>query len=340
VRVLGRVDDPRFAHYLVEVRQEGAIAWDTLLVSPSLPPEGEPLFVWPSRTVDDGVWELRVGAEDSLGLIGYVQVSVIVDNFEPRASVTSPASIDHVTGGRVFTTGGEVELYVPPNAFAADRIVRIDPLPLPFPVDRGGNVRLLSGWVVRAGSDDALAKPATLSIVNPSPDPPVSPAGAGSFSAPSLPARSIARMVVTGTDTTFVPVGGAMSGDGRRVTASVTALGTFVVGDGLGVAAGEPGVRALDCQPRVISPRGGGFDTRTAISFELGQPGEGAIKVYDRAGRLVKELSENGAFLPGSNVVYWDGTDGDGEVVPSGLYTVAVRFDGKTTVRTVAVANR
>jgi flagellar hook assembly protein FlgD len=38
--------------------------------------------------------------------------------------------------------------------------------------------------------------------------------------------------------------------------------------------------------------------------------------------------------------VYWDGTDGDGEVVPSGLYTVAVRFDGKTTVRTVAVANR
>ena len=26
--------------------------------------------------------------------------------------------------------------------------------------------------------------------------------------------------------------------------------------------------------------------------------------------------------------------------LPSGLYTVAVRFDGKTAVRTVAVANR
>ena len=338
--VLGRVDDPRFAHYLVELRQEGAIAWDTLLVSPTLPPAGQPLFTWPSRTVDDGVWELRVGVEDSLGLIGYVQVSVIVDNLEPRANVTTPATIDHVTGGRVFTTGGEVELYVPPNAFAADRIVRIDPLPLSFPVDRPGGVRLLSGWIVRAGTEDALAKPATLSIRNPSPDPPAAGRAGVVNLAPSLPARSIARMVVTGTDTTFVPVGGAMSGDGLRVTASVSSLGTFVVGDGLFVAAGGGGVSALDCQPRVFSPRGGGFDTRTAISFQLGAPGEGAIKVYDRSGRLVKEVAENTSFFPGSNVVYWDGTDGDGEVVPSGLYTVAVRFDGKTTVRTVAVANR
>ncbi|MEO6463122.1 MAG: FlgD immunoglobulin-like domain containing protein, partial [Candidatus Eisenbacteria bacterium] len=82
------------------------------------------------------------------------------------------------------------------------------------------------------------------------------------------------------------------------------------------------------------------FDVRTAISFSLGQPGAAAVKVYDRAGRLVKEVVESQVFTAGSNVVYWDGTDGDGSVVPSGLYTVAVRFDGKTAVRTVAVVNR
>jgi small GTP-binding protein len=40
------------------------------------------------------------------------------------------------------------------------------------------------------------------------------------------------------------------------------------------------------------------------------------------------------------NVVFWDGRDGDGHVVPSGLYMVAARFDGETKVASVAVANR
>ena len=79
---------------------------------------------------------------------------------------------------------------------------------------------------------------------------------------------------------------------------------------------------------------------KTAISFDLGRDATGAVKVYDRAGRLVKEVAESGAFAAGRNVVYWDGTDGDGQVVPTGLYTVAVRFDGETSVRTVVVANR
>ena len=66
------------------------------------------------------MWELRVGAIDSLGLIGYAQVSVIVDNFAPSASVTAPAKVDHVTGGHVFTTNGEVELFIPPPALCTD----------------------------------------------------------------------------------------------------------------------------------------------------------------------------------------------------------------------------
>ncbi len=122
---------------------------------------------------------------------------------------------------------------------------------------------------------------------------------------------------------------------------TVDELGAYVLIDDPPVAgAGFEGARDLDCQPRVLSPRGGGFDVQTAISFELGRAGAGAVKVYDRAGRLVKEVAEASAFAAGRNVVYWNGTDGDGQVVPSGLYTVAVRFDGETSVRTVVVANR
>ena len=46
------------------------------------------------------------------------------------------------------------------------------------------------------------------------------------------------------------------------------------------------------------------------------------------------------AFAPGRNVVFWDGRDADGQVVPSGIYVVAVRFDGQTQVASIAVANR
>lgn len=323
VHVLGTVADPRFDHYVFELRQQGAIDWDTLFTSPAPPAAGASIFDWDSRTVDDGPWEVRVGVEDSLGLIGYSQVTVIVDNFAPGASVTAPAQVDHVQGGSVFTTHGEVELYVPPNAFAADQIVRIDPLPAGLPPGVGPTARILDGWVIKA-NDPVLAKPATLSLK-------VSEAATGG---------SIARLVVQGTDTTLVAIGGAPSADGTRLATSITQLGTYVIATGVAAGAAFDGPRALDCQPRVLSPRGGGFDVRTAISFELGKAGVGAVKVYDRAGRLVKELVENDAFTPGSNVVYWDGTDGDGEVVPSGLYTVAVRFDGKVAVRTVAVANR
>lgn len=329
VDVLGRIVDPRFATYLVELRREGTVAWDTLYTSPVPPSPDAPLYRWTSRDVNDGVWELRVGVTDSLGLIGYSQVSVIVDNFAPSASVTAPAKVDHVTGGNVFTTNGEVQLYVAPNAWSVDQIVRIESLEIPadgFP----GARRPLAAWLLLA-DDPTLDKPATLSMAL--------PAQPALFPITGTP--SIQRLLITATDTTLVPVGGALSGDGTRVMTTVDELGAYVLIDDPPVAgAGFEGARDLDCQPRVLSPRGGGFDVQTAISFELGRAGAGAVKVYDRAGRLVKEVAEASAFAAGRNVVYWNGTDGDGQVVPSGLYTVAVRFDGETSVRTVVVANR
>jgi hypothetical protein len=143
-------------------------------------------------------------------------------------------------------------------------------------------------------------------------------------------------------DTSVVPLGGQRTPDGASISTTLSQLGGVVVLFGANVAQGEGfgGVRGLDVQPRVLSPNGGGFDTRAAISFEAGKSGNGAVKVFDRAGRLVREVSENDAFAPGRNVVFWDGRDADGQVVPSGIYVVAVRFDGQTQVASIAVANR
>jgi ligand-binding sensor domain-containing protein len=329
IAVRGSVDDTRFVDYTVEARPQGATTWDTLFIATSVPAGTDTLYRWNTRSVLDGVWELRVGVLDSLGLVGYVQVTITIDNLAPGASVTSPARVDHVKGGRVYTTFGEVELDIPPDAFSEDQIVRIDPISPPV-VQAGGIIPIgttwRSGWLLRAGVD-ALARPATLIVQTPG-----VPAG--------VPV-ALYRIVVTGTDTTYARVGGARSSDGLSLSTTITSLGGFAVLSG-GTAAGPDfkGARGLDCQPRVVSPNGGGFDTRVAISFDLGHASTGAVKVFDRAGRLVKEVVESGAFVPGRNVVFWDGRDGDGHVVPSGLYVVAARFDGETKVASVAVANR
>ncbi|MGH7725786.1 MAG: two-component regulator propeller domain-containing protein [Candidatus Eiseniibacteriota bacterium] len=327
VDVVGNVADPRFLHYLIELRPVGRVAWDTVLTSPTLPPPGEPLYRWDTTLGTDGPWELRVGSLDSLGLVGYVQVTVIVDNLAPSANVTSPARVDHVTGGRVFTTGGEVELYVPPNAWPSDQIVRIDSVAVSDSLRGEGWLKI---WRVNALLTD-LAKPATLKVQVPNAGPP--PGGDPGLAPPTL-------QRVDPTDFSLVAVGGAPSADGRAVSTTIQSLGTFALTEPVTTGAGFEGVRGLDCQPRVLSPNGGGFDTETAISFELGRGGQAAVKVFDRAGRLVREVAENGAFPPGRNVVTWDGKNGDGEVVPSGLYVVAVRFDGETSTKTVVVANR
>jgi hypothetical protein len=276
----------------------------------------------------DGVWELRVGTSDNLGLTGYVQVTITVDNLAPSASVTSPAKVDHVQGGRVFTTFGEVELDVPPNAWPSDQIVVIDPLAQPLAPPAGMPPGAIWGpsWTL-AAADPTLDKAATLTLQL--------------GGAPNVPA-AIYRVEAGAGDTTLVPLGGARSADGRSIATTISTLGGVVVlyGANVGAGAGYSGARGLDCQPRVLSPNGGGFDTRLAISFELGKNGNGAVKVFDRAGRLVREVVEDGSFAPGRNVVFWDGKDGSGRVVPSGLYVVAVRFDGETSVASVAVANR
>ncbi len=326
VDVVGIVSDPRFASYLIELRPQGRVAWDTVLVAPAPPVPGEPLYRWDTTQGQDGPWELRVGSLDSLGLVGYVQVTVIVDNLAPSANVTSPARVDHVQGGRVFTTQGEVELYVPPNAWPSDQTVRIDSLAVADTLRARGWLKI---WKLEASLPD-LTKPATLTVQVP-----------GTPGAPPLAAGTPVTLERVNPDQTLTAVGGAKSADGSSLSTSIQSLGTFalIVGDEI-AGAGFEGVRSLDCQPRVLSPNGGGFDTQTAISFELGRAGTGAVKVFDRAGRLVREIVESAPFAPGRNVVTWDGKNRDGEVVPSGLYVVAVRFDGETSVKTVVVANR
>jgi len=74
------------------------------------------------------------------------------------------------------------------------------------------------------------------------------------------------------------------------------------------------------------------------ITFDLQQPTEVSIRVYDLRGRLVRDLVPPRRFSGGPQTVLWDGRDGDGAPVASGVYFCrAVSEAGAGSVRVVVL---
>lgn len=62
------------------------------------------------------------------------------------------------------------------------------------------------------------------------------------------------------------------------------------------------------------------FRAATTLRCDLPQRGPLQIRVYDAAGRLVRDLLSSGATGPGSLRLVWDGRDNRGQAVASGVY--------------------
>lgn len=87
--------------------------------------------------------------------------------------------------------------------------------------------------------------------------------------------------------------------------------------------AGTPAVQTR-LLPNVPNP----FNPLTEIRFELSEPQQVRVIVYDVTGRLVKVLAE-GQLGSGLQTRIWQGRDSAGRQVPSGAYYVRLVADGK-----------
>jgi len=72
------------------------------------------------------------------------------------------------------------------------------------------------------------------------------------------------------------------------------------------------------------------FNPVTKIRFAVGKDSKVALRVYNVRGQLVKTLA-NEAMAKGMHEVSWDGRDGSGSHVASGVYYAKVAADGGTT---------
>jgi flagellar hook assembly protein FlgD len=81
--------------------------------------------------------------------------------------------------------------------------------------------------------------------------------------------------------------------------------------------AGRPGLLAGGTRLLAASPNP--FNPITRIEFELAAAGRVEIAIYDVSGRLVRTLLDEHRRAGGHSVT-WDGRDGAGSAVASGIY--------------------
>ncbi len=123
----------------------------------------------------------------------------------------------------------------------------------------------------------------------------------------------------------------------RRISIAVNEPGRYALFAESSAPGGGRTLSSLSFTPRVFSPTGGFADQAVGIGFTLGQASSVTVRVYSRAGWLVREVASGSSFGPGANLVRWDGRDRAGSVVTDGLYLVTVEALGQTQTKSLAV---
>ena len=74
------------------------------------------------------------------------------------------------------------------------------------------------------------------------------------------------------------------------------------------------------------------FNPLTTIGYELNQPGQVTLNIFDNLGRQIVELVKE-QKSPGYHQVQWDGRDSNQQSVPSGIYIYQINIQTSTGVR-------
>jgi len=83
------------------------------------------------------------------------------------------------------------------------------------------------------------------------------------------------------------------------------------------------------------------FNPETWIPYQLGESSDVVIHIYNVQGRLVRTLSlgqrEAGFYLGRTRAAYWDGHNGSGEEVASGIYVYQLRSGNFSATRRMLI---
>ncbi len=278
------------------------------------------LAIWGTEGLPNGPYWLQLSVWDTLGHESHDFVRVEV--------VKAAQEINARRGTNFFVGADQLEIYIPPNAVPENVQVNVRDWPLQsITPPQNSQVTFLNLCFAIHPDHLQLAKPATLTL---------------SYPDSTLINRNESKLALyysqNGKDH-WQRLGGSIDLEKNKITATFKSFGVFALYEDL-TAGGALSILNVTSQPRLFSPQGGGFNTETAISFDLGKESNVSIKVYNAAGRLVRVLKENEAMRHGTQVVYWNGKDEWSNYCQSGLYVVTIQAEEKMATKTVVIVNK
>ena len=240
------------------------------------------------------------------------------------ASQAPPRFVVADVGGEVSSLSRQAVLVIPPHALTHDTRVTVKRA-LVSPRDPLADGAIPAGPAHEVLLDGAgLQHPATLRISETADLPSYgSGVGAAIYTAP------LERE-------TWTRVGGTPDPDGS-ITVPILSEGRYAIFRGGIPLASRPRLTGLDILPRAFSPGGHSSAREASIIFSVTSPLSASVRVYNRAGRLVRVVAENRRFEPGEAVVRWDGLDSRGAITSDGLYLVVVQGGDHRLTKPVAV---
>ncbi|MCH8070079.1 MAG: VCBS repeat-containing protein, partial [Candidatus Marinimicrobia bacterium] len=252
----------------------------------------------------------------------------------PVTIFRTPSKVISSIGGTIISEDGRVTLQLSPNAVTEDVVIRIHPVESFILASVDTTASLIESVYKITPEFLVLEKPTILSILY---DTSSSPTALLGFNPNSL---FIGRI---NTDSSLTWIGGTIdtTRGSRRISASIDTLGHYAVFKNIGFPVGEfRRLGNLTCQPRIFSPRGGTFATKTSIIFDMQESEKVTVRIFNPAGRLKRTLFEGQIMNPGKNTVSWDGRDDRKKIVVSGLYIVTVETAKTSKATTVGVLNK
>ena len=105
------------------------------------------------------------------------------------------------------------------------------------------------------------------------------------------------------------------------------------------VACPATGVASASASPSALAIRAfpNPFGTKTSIAFTLSTASDVDVSIFDVAGQRVRQLAK-GAWGAGAHVIEWDGADGDGRSLASGIYFYRVQSGALSETRKLVLS--
>jgi ligand-binding sensor domain-containing protein len=319
VNVVGTAFDTDFEEYTVEYGK-GKTPVEWLKVGRSSSPlRNNVLAFWDTRGLR-GLYWIRLTAVDAFGHSVIDEITVNI--------VAAKETLNQQQGGSIADPTGNVSLYIPPNATTLDVEYTITTLlGEQIPESSGSNTGVILSAYDFQPEFVSLRKPATLTIN-------VGESATHTFTG--------TRPQVFHWKGQWIAMGGSFDESAGLISTAIQELGTYALME-IPEADGEEDdlqITRLTCQPRILSPDGGGFSREATISFKLSASASVTVRIYNRAGGLKRTLITQELMLEGTNAVRWDGKDDDGDTMPSDLYIIAVEAGNDREFITAAVSNQ